>query len=146
VVMILWGRHSDRTGERVFHTAAPLVLTALSFGMAPLVSDSLAGTFAILCLGVIGIYAVKGLVWALSTEWLSAGTAAAGLAQINALSNLAGFGTVYLLGFIKDTTGTFALALVPLVALATVAALVIILIGRSERRHDAARQTRPVTR
>jgi hypothetical protein len=58
----------------------------------------------------------------------------------------AGFGTVNLLGFIKDKTGTFALALVPLVALATVAALVIILIGRSERRHDAARRTRPATR
>ncbi len=139
VVMIWWGRRSDRTGERVLHTAGPLVLTALSFGVAPLVAGSLAGTLVILSLGVIGIYAVKGPVWALSTEWLSAGTAAAGLAQINALSNLAGFGTTYLLGFIKDKTGTFSLALVPLVALAASAALVILLIGRSERRRDARR-------
>jgi MFS family permease len=144
VVMIWWGRRSDRTGERVLHTAGPLVLTALSFGMAPLVAGSLAGTLVILSLGVIGIYAVKGPVWALSTEWLSAGTAAAGLAQINALSNLAGFGTTYLLGFIKDKTGTFSLALVPLVALAASAALVILLIGRSERRRDA-RRTGPAT-
>jgi ACS family tartrate transporter-like MFS transporter len=138
VVMVLWGRHSDRSGERVFHTAAPLLLTALAFGAAPLVSDSLAGTLVILSLGVVGIYAVKGPVWALSTEWLSAGAAAAGLAQINALSNLAGFATVYLLGFIKDKTGTFSLALVPLVVLAAAAALVILLIGRSERRSAAA--------
>jgi MFS transporter, ACS family, tartrate transporter len=145
VVMIWWGRRSDRTGERVFHTAAPLALTALSFALAPLVVDSLAGTLVILCLGVIGIYSAKGPIWALSTEWLSAGTAAAGLAQINALSNLAGFGTVYLLGFIKDKTGTFSLALVPLVVLAAAAALVIVVIGRSERRRDAAQRPRPAT-
>jgi MFS family permease len=146
VVMIWWGRHSDRTGERVFHTAAPLLLTALSFGAAPFVVDSLAGTLAILCLGVIGIYAVKGPVWALSTEWLSAGTAAAGLAQINAVSNLAGFGTTYLIGFIKDKTGTFSLALVPLVALAAAAALVILLIGWREQRRGAVPRSGPAAR
>jgi MFS transporter, ACS family, tartrate transporter len=81
---------------------------------------------------VIGIYAGKGPVWAVSTEFLSTGTAAAGLAQINALSNLAGFGTIYLVGFIKDVTGRFSLALLPLVALAAAAALTMLLIGRAE--------------
>jgi MFS transporter, ACS family, tartrate transporter len=141
VAMIWWGRRSDRVGERVFHTAAPLALTGLSFLVAPLVVHSLPGTLVILCLGVIGIYAAKGPAWAISTEWLSASTAAAGLAQINALSNLAGFGTTYLLGYIRDKTGTFSLALVPLVALAAAATLVILLLGRSESRHAAARRT-----
>jgi len=81
---------------------------------------------------VIGIYAGKGPAWAVSTEWLSASTAAAGLAQINALSNLAGFGTTYLMGFIKDLTGRFSLALLPLVVLAGAAALAILLLGRTE--------------
>jgi hypothetical protein len=82
---------------------------------------------------VIGIYAGKGPVWAVSAEWLSAGTAAAGLAQINAISNLAGFGTTYVMGFIKDATGSFSLALVPLVALAATGAWAIVWIGRGER-------------
>ena len=80
---------------------------------------------------MIGIYAGKGPVWAVSTEWLSASTAAAGLAQINAISNLAGFGTTYVMGFIRDATGSFSLALVPLVALAGAAALVILVMGRA---------------
>jgi sugar phosphate permease len=145
VLMIWWGRRSDRTGERVFHTAAPLALTALSFLVAPFVVHSLAGTLVILCLGVIGIYAAKGPAWAISTEWLSAGTAAAGLAQINALSNLAGFGTTYLLGYIRDKSGTFSLALMPLVALALAATLVILLVGRAENRRAATRRTDPAT-
>ena len=113
VIMIWWGSRSDRTGERIWHASLPLMLTAVSLASA-LFFDSLFSIIVILCLAVIGIYAGKGPVWAVSTEWLSAGTAAAGLAQINAISNLAGFGTTYVMGFIKDATGRFTLALLPL--------------------------------
>jgi MFS transporter, ACS family, tartrate transporter len=130
VVMIWWGRRSDRTGERVWHASVPLMLTAVSLASA-LVFDSLFAIIVILCLAVIGIYAGKGPVWAVSTEWLSANTAAAGLAQINAISNLAGLGTTYVMGLIKDLTGSFSLALVPLVMLSAVAAFVIVMIGRA---------------
>jgi MFS family permease len=136
VIMIWWGRRSDRTGERIWHSALPLVLTAVSLASAVLF-NSLLATIVILCLAVIGIYAGKGPVWAVSTEWLSAGTAAAGLAQINAISNLAGFGTTYVMGFIRDATGSFALALLPLVALSAVAALAIVLTGRGNTRVKA---------
>jgi len=132
VIMVWWGRRSDRSGERVWHAGLPLILTA--FGLAAaLLFDSLISTLVILCLAVIGIYAGKGPVWAVSTELLSANTAAAGLAQINALSNLAGFGTIYLMGYITDVTGKFSLALLPLVFLSAAAALAMLLIGRAER-------------
>jgi MFS transporter, ACS family, tartrate transporter len=138
LIMIWWGRRSDRTGERVWHAAAPLVLTAISLA-STLLFDSLFSIVVILCLAVIGIYAGKGPVWAVSTEWLSAGAAAAGLAQINALSNLAGFGTTYVMGFIKDATGSFALALVPLALLSAAAAVAILVIGRSDASIAATR-------
>ena len=136
VIMIWWGRRSDRTGERIWHSALPLMLTAFSLASAVLF-DSLPATIVILCLAVIGTYAGKGPVWAVSTEWLSAGTAAAGLAQINAISNLAGFGTTYVMGFIRDVTGRFSLAFLPLVALSGVAALAIVLTGRGDTRLKA---------
>jgi len=129
VLMIWWGRRSDRTGERVWHTALPLMLTAVSLASA-LIFQSLGAIVIILCLAVIGIYAGKGPVWAVSTELLSAGTAAAGLAQMNAISNLAGFGTTYLLGYIKNATGSYPLAMLPLVALSAAGALTILLVGR----------------
>jgi MFS family permease len=131
LIMIWWGRRSDQSGERIWHSALPLMLTAFSLAAA-LLLDSLFSILVILCLAVIGIYAGKGPVWAVSTEWLSASTAAAGLAQINALSNLAGFGTTYLMGLIKDLTGRFSLALLPLMVLSAAAALAMLLIGRAE--------------
>ena len=132
IVMVLWGRRSDRKGERVWHTALPLALTAFALA-ATLLTNALWPTLALLTLAVTGIYATKGPVWALSTEWLSADAAAAGLAQINALSNLAGFGTVYFIGLIKDRTGSYPLALLPLVALAATATLIIVVLGRGKR-------------
>ena len=129
VLMVLWGKRSDQTGERVWHTALPLVVTAISLASA-LVLNSLPAIVVILCLAVIGIYAGKGPVWALSADWLSAGTAAAGLAQMNAISNLAGFGTTYVVGKIKDVTGSYPLALLPLAGLSAVGALAVLVIAR----------------
>jgi sugar phosphate permease len=131
VAMIWWGARSDRKGERIWHAALPLLLTALSLASG-LLFDSLSAAIVILCLAVIGIYAGKGPVWALSTEWLSSHTAAAGLAQINAISNLAGFATTYLMGFIRDATGGFSLALVPLVALPAGGVLALLWMSRHE--------------
>jgi ACS family tartrate transporter-like MFS transporter len=129
VVMVLWGKRSDQTGERVWHTALPLMITAVSLASA-LVFKSLPALIIILCLAVIGIYAGKGPVWALSAEWLSAGTAAAGLAQMNAISNLAGFGTTYVVGSIKQSTGSYPLAILPLAGLSAAGALAVLLIAR----------------
>src|SRR5262245_26268331 len=138
VIMVWWGRRSDRSGERVWHAALPLALTAVSLASA-LLFDSLSAIIVILSLAVIGIYAGKGPVWAVSTEWLSASAAAAGLAQINAISNLAGFGTTYVMGFIRDATGSFSFALVTLVILSGVAAIAIGLMGQRRTRVEAKR-------
>jgi hypothetical protein len=113
------------------------MLTAVSLASA-LVFHSLFSIIIILCLAVIGIYAGKGPVWAVSTELLSAGTAAAGLAQMNAISNLAGFGTTYLLGYIKNATGSYPIAMLPLAGLSAAGALTILLAGRSQNASKVA--------
>ena len=89
VLMIVWGRSSDKSRERVWHTVIPLSLIAGIFVSAS--TNALMPTMIILCLAVTGTYTVKGPFWALSTEWLSAGAAAAGIAQINAIGNIGGF-------------------------------------------------------
>lgn len=137
VLMVLWGKRSDQTGERLWHTALPLMVTAISLASA-LVFNSLSSIIVILCLAVVGIYAGKGPVWALSTDWLSVTTAAAGLAQMNAISNLAGFGTTYLVGYIKQATGSYSLAMLPLAGLSALGALAILLLARGRVTGDLA--------
>jgi cyanate permease len=136
VLMVLWGRNSDRTGERVWHTAIALGATALSLALI-FVTDSLAPTIVILCVAVTGTYAVKGPFWALSTEWLSASTAAAGIAQINAIGGLWSGLSTYLLGVIKEATGSYALGLTPLIVMTGVGCIVVVLLGRGQRRSAA---------
>jgi len=133
VLMIIWGRTSDRSGERIWHTAIPLALLAASL-TASLATNSLAPTILILCVAVTATYIVKGPFWALSTEWLWAGSAAAGIAQINAIGNIGGFIGTWLLGVIKDATGSYPLGLLPLAAISAVGCLLVLTIGRGRTR------------
>jgi len=138
IAMIVWGRASDRVGERVWNTAVPLGLVALGLGSA-LAINALVPVLVILTVALIGTYAMKGPFWALTSEWLPGTTAAAGIAWINALGNLSGFIGNWALGAIKDATGSFALALLPLVALAATGALAVVLCARQQARSAAAR-------
>jgi MFS transporter, ACS family, tartrate transporter len=133
VLMIFWGRSSDRSGERVYHNALPLGWMALAM-VATFWAHSLWTLLPILTLILAGTYASKGPFWALSSEWLAAPVAAAGLAQINALGNLSGFFCNYLIGWIKDETGSFPLAIMPIAALAALGTLAVVLIGRGQPR------------
>jgi ACS family tartrate transporter-like MFS transporter len=138
VLMILWGRHSDKTGERRWHTAISLALIAGGM-LGTLAVDSLAPTVFLLSCILVGAYSFKGPFWALSSSWLSSSSAAAGLAGINAASNLIGGGLmVNAYGWIKEETGSYALALMPVAGL-TVASI-IMLLTLSSNASQAARK------
>ena len=137
VAMIYWGRRSDRSGERVWNTALPLAVVALSL-LCSFVFTSIGPMVLILTLALTGTYAIKGPFWALSTEWLSGSSAAAGIAQVNALANLGAFAGSYLLGEIKGATGSYPLALLPLVALSAAGSIAVLVIGRGQPRSVAA--------
>lgn len=113
------------------HTAVPLALLAASLVSAPL-TDALAPTLIILCVAVTATYIVKGPFWALATEWMSAGVAAAAIAQVNAIGNLGGFFGSYVLGAIKDATGSNALGLMPLAALSAGGCVLVLALGRRQ--------------
>ena len=118
VAMILWARHSDATRERVMHVGAPLLLTGVALGVCGYVTDPMT-TMVVLTVAAIGVFCTFGVFWTLPTAWLS-GTAAAGaIALINSIGNLAGFAGPYLIGWVKETTGStstglFVLAVLPL--------------------------------
>ncbi len=133
VLMIYWGRSSDRSGERVWHNALPLAWLTLAM-VGTFWAHSLWTLMPLLTLVLAGTYACKGPFWALSSEWLAPSVAAAGLAQINALGNLSGFFCNYLIGWIKDSTGSFPLAIMPIAALAAAGTVAVLLVGRGQPR------------
>ncbi len=130
VAMIWWGRRSDAKRERLWHTAIPLFVCAAGLAACMAFAASLVPTVLALCITLLGVYAVKGPFWATATEMLPAATAAAGIAAINSIGNLAGFVGPFLIGYIKDATGSFTLGLLPLIAFAVFAGLVVLAMGK----------------
>jgi len=80
----------------------------------------------------VGTFCTLALFWALPTAWLSGTAAAGGIALINSIGNLAGFGGPYLIGWIKETTGSTSVGLLVL-ALMPLLAGSLVLLGK----HDA---------
>jgi nitrate/nitrite transporter NarK len=136
IAMIIWGRSSDKTGERRWHTATTLLLITAGLLLA-LVTSSLVATVFLLSMVLIGAYSMKGPFWALASGWLSSSTAAAGLAAIGALANLIGGGVmVNVYGTIHGATGSYALALMPLAALCAAGAIMVVVMGRKRLREQ----------
>jgi len=132
VAMILWARHSDATRERVMHVGAPFFLIAIALAVSSYLTDPTA-TMVALSFAAIGVFCVFGVFWTLPTAWLS-GTAAAGaIALINSIGNLAGFGGPYLIGWIKDSTGSTANGLLALAVLPLIGGLLVFVGGHESK-------------
>ncbi|MGY4299822.1 nitrate/nitrite transporter NarK [Bradyrhizobium sp. i1.4.4] len=105
VVMVLWSRNSDRTGERQKHSAVPLLLGAVALALTGLVVQP-AIAMMLMSLALAGIYAFKSPFWSLPGLFLSRSTAAVSIAAINSIGNLGGFAGPYAIGAIKEATGS----------------------------------------
>ncbi|MBR0825560.1 MFS transporter [Bradyrhizobium manausense] len=105
VVMVLWSRNSDRTGERQKHSAIPLLWGAAALALTGLVAQP-AVAMTLISLSLAGIYAFKSPFWSLPGLFLSRSTAAVSIAAINSIGNLGGFAGPYAIGAIKDATGS----------------------------------------
>ena len=126
VAMILWARHSDKTRERVAHVGGPLLLTALGLGVSGYMDNPYI-TMVALTVTAIGLFCTFGVFWTLPTAWLS-GTAAAGaIALINSVGNLAGFGGPYLIGWVKEATGSTSTGLLVLAVLPLIGGILVFL-------------------
>jgi len=105
IALILWSRHSERTGERMWHVIAPTALAAVSIPVA-MYMDSPLATMAVISLTAIGIFSALPVFWYLPTTFLSGQGAAAGIALVNTIGASAGLVAPWLTGRLLDTTGS----------------------------------------
>lgn len=131
VFMIVVGRSADLRNERRWHLVVPMLMGAL--GLLIAVNFAQSPTIAILGLSIATMGALTGLpmFWPMPTALLSASAAVAGLAIINSVGQMAGFLSPYLVGFIKDQTGSTDAALYSLAALIVFGSLVALLATRA---------------
>jgi MFS family permease len=113
ICMVLWAHHSDRTGERRWHAALGIGVAGLTLAMGALgISGWLA--FVVVTVTTVSLMCTQAVFWSLPTAVLSGAAAAAGIAWINSVGNLAGYVSPFLVGRIRDTTGSMALAYIML--------------------------------
>jgi ACS family tartrate transporter-like MFS transporter len=136
--MVWWGRRSDRVVERRFHAAFPLFIAAAGIALSTAL-DSPTLKMLSLCVAGFGIFANLPVFWTLPTAFLSGAAAAAGIAVINSIGNLAGFAGPFAMGWIKDHTGSYAGGLLLLAALGIIAMAILLMISQDDARpHPAA--------
>jgi len=129
--MLLNSYHSDRTGERALHIAAPLLVTAVGFVGCALLHKPVLAIIA-LALVPLGHCASYGPFWSTPTQFLTGPAAAAGIALVTMIANVGGFAGPALIGVLKTRTGTHADAFLLLGGLAVIATLLALRIGPAQ--------------
>jgi ACS family tartrate transporter-like MFS transporter len=119
------GHSSSKRNERRWHGAVHMFVAAVGVGGAAFTRDPWAFLF-FLTLAAVGTYAPMSVWWSYPTTFLSGSAAAGAVGLINSVGNLGGFVGPYLTGWIRQTTGSFAGALLYLAASLTAAGLLIL--------------------
>jgi ACS family tartrate transporter-like MFS transporter len=128
--MILWSRHSDRTGERKWHTIIALGVIVVGLALAAVAPTPLT-TMVFLCVAGFGFFAVLPVFWTLPTTFLSGTGAAAGIAAVNSIGNLGGYFGPKVFGWLQDTTGSDFSGLMFLAACAVVGGAIVLVLGHN---------------
>ena len=104
VAMVVLGRSSDRSGERRLHFALASFLGAIGIVISNLFRQNTLIAMVGLTIATLGILSTLPLFWPMPTALLAGTSAAAGLAWINSLGNLAGFFGPSIVGWFADLT------------------------------------------
>ena len=134
--LVLNARHSDRTGERYLHVAVPALLGGAGLLAANLFGTGLPGLIALVIGGACTGCTVAAF-WAIPTRLLKPGSMAMGLVVINMTGSLAGASVPPLMGYLRQTTGSFTPPTLLLVGIAVACATLTLM-----ARHVAARSAR----
>jgi ACS family tartrate transporter-like MFS transporter len=117
-------RYAARTGRRAAVASASMLVTVIGLlGAAYMLSVSPIAAMVMLSIAAIGIYSTIGPFLSIPSAAFIGAAAAAGLGLQNAIGNVGGFVSPFLVGLIKDATGSNTVALTVLAVIPAVTAV-----------------------
>jgi MFS family permease len=132
VLMVIIARHSDKTGERRWHATLSILISTVGLLMLAFAGHAPVASVVALTFVATGSMAWLAIFWTLPSAFLSGAAAAAGIAWINAISQLGGFVGPDMLGRIRaGNAGDNSLAFLILAGCALVAASLTVLLTRA---------------
>jgi MFS transporter, ACS family, tartrate transporter len=123
ISMVAWGWVSDRMGERRWNLFFACIVAAIGLVVAGRCIGSYWSLVG-MSMAAVGLYGTKGPFWAIPSIFLTGLAAAASFAWINSIGNLGGFLGPSLVGWVKDSTGSFSAGLYALAAFALMSAVI----------------------
>jgi D-galactonate transporter len=130
VAMMLIGRSADTRRERRWHTAVPMLAGAIGLTLSAIAGGNTTVAVVCLTLGAAGVFSSGPVFWGLPTAFLGGAAAAAGIAVINSIGNLAGFVSPYVVGWLTDLTRSTEAGMYVVSAALVAGALVVLRIPR----------------
>ncbi len=106
--MALVSSHSDRTGERKLHLASCLFICAIGYIFSGIFREHTLFAMIAITVSCASLFSALPLFWSLPPKFLVGGAAASGIAFINSCGNLSGLSSPYVVGIVKDMTGSTA--------------------------------------
>lgn len=126
VTMILVAHSADARRERRWHLVVPAAVGALGLVASALTSQHVVAAIVFLSIAAGGVLTCTPLFWSLPTAFLQGRGAAAGIAGINSVGNLAGFASPVIVGYLKDATHDNRIAMYTLAGLTLAGALAVL--------------------
>jgi MFS family permease len=128
IATILIARHSDRTGERRWHFAATAFAGACGLALSAVPGMPVPLSLAFLSVGAIGVSATLPVFWSMPSAAIAPALVAGGLAFINSLGATSGIVAPYVIGLMKETTGSLTSGLYLLAAVLCAGGLLLLAI------------------
>ncbi|VFR55586.1 Nitrate/nitrite transporter [plant metagenome] len=128
LTMLVIGYSADRRRERRWHLIIPIAMAFVGLSGAAYFPPEHLISLACLTLATMGYFTALPMFWPLPSAFLGGMAAAGGLAMINSFGNLAGFVSPYMVGWIRDQTGSASNALYILAGIAVLGAVLILTI------------------
>lgn len=122
VGMVLWARVVDRSGKKVLNLMLACLVGAIGMAIST-VSGGLAVELMGISIAVLAVSSARAIFWTIPTRFLTGVAAAGGLAFINSIGTMGGFVGPYMVGAIKDATGSFQMGIWAMAALLVGSAL-----------------------
>ncbi|MDR3382112.1 MFS transporter [Cupriavidus basilensis] len=127
VALPLVGMSADHHRERRLHLAVPMLVAAAGFATLPLLGG-VGASLVCLSIAAAGILTSSSQFWALPTALLGGMSAAAGIAAVNCVANLAGFFSPAIVGWLNDLTGKSTAGLIFISVAIVLGALLVFLV------------------
>ena len=104
IAMVTVCSHGDRTKERRWHTATPALVCAIGLAITATATGNTLFAMIGLTLAAAGASTAQASFWTLPATFLGGAAAAAGIALVNSVGNIAGFASTYVVGWLADLT------------------------------------------